>query len=344
MPQIEISKIKLRRGNNDQRKHVIFDQGEIVSTTDTKRVYIGTGTLSGGFAVGSKNFIPLSNYTSLSTVIAEVGDLINVNNKFYQLTSVNYSNLSNWADVGVRVDPILFRYTPTNSVTIVTGSISSIYLNSETISNGLHISGGVLQANINTKCLEISALQLSIKASGIDEREIKNTALSYGLLGGSGSKLYLDVDPTYFYFSGNKLSLSAAPLSLEFTDLSSSWFGDGLYYDSGQTEIRAILTDVDNSTIIKNGAGVISLKSPILDVLTGNAALSNLNYNNSLSAIYNGDSMGLSAIRITTFTALSSDGTTIITLSSAGFITFAGNTTTVNGTTIGRYAIPIYRY
>jgi hypothetical protein len=343
MPQIEISKIKLRRGTNAQRKRVIFDQGEIVSTTDTKRVFIGTGSLSGGFPVGSKVHPPLLNYSSLSSTDAEIGDLVNANNKFYQLISQPYTNISNWRDVGLVVDTVPFSYSNDNTLILNPSSISAIYIDPDSVSNGLYISNGVLQTNFNTKSLEISSLKLSIKASGIDEREINSSTLSQGLTGGSGSKIRLNVDSNKFYFSNNTLSFHLSSTTL---------------------------TDVDNRTIVKSGSGVISLssspalsatnqwpkitvdqfgrvistQSSILDVLTGNASLSNFNSSNSLSALYNGDSMGLSAIRVTQFTALSSDGVTIISLSSAGFITFEGNTTTRNGSTIGRFAIPIYRY
>jgi hypothetical protein len=44
--------IKLRRGTNASRFSVVFEQGEIVYTTDTKKVYIGDGVTAGGFLVG----------------------------------------------------------------------------------------------------------------------------------------------------------------------------------------------------------------------------------------------------------------------------------------------------
>lgn len=212
MPQIEISKIKLRRGSNAQRKQVIFDQGEIVSTTDTKRVFIGTGSLSGGFPVASKVHPPLLNYYSLSSTDAEIGDLVNANNKFYQLIASDYTDISNWQDVSTVIDTVPFSYSDDNTLTLNPSSISAIYINPNSVSNGLYISNGVLQTNINTKCLEISALKLSVKASGIDEREINSAALSSGLTGGSGSKILLDIDTDHFHFVSNKLTLSSEPL------------------------------------------------------------------------------------------------------------------------------------
>ena len=91
MPNITISKIKLRRGTNTQRQTMVFDQGELVSTTDTNRVYIGDGVTSGGVSIDSRILTPITQYTTLSTIIAEQGDIINVNNIFYQLGYFCYS-------------------------------------------------------------------------------------------------------------------------------------------------------------------------------------------------------------------------------------------------------------
>lgn len=49
-----IAKIKLRRGNESERVQVIFEEGELVYTTDSKKVYIGDGTTTGGTNVSNK--------------------------------------------------------------------------------------------------------------------------------------------------------------------------------------------------------------------------------------------------------------------------------------------------
>jgi hypothetical protein len=364
MPEIVIAKTKFRRGSNDERKSVSFDQGEPVFTTDTKRLFIGTGSLSGGIVIGSKIHPPITNFHSLSNTIAEIGDLQFANNKFYQLTAYN-----SWGDVNLKLNPITFSYDSSNYLNLNQDSISAIYLDSSTISNGIKVDSGLLQLDFQTKSFELSSGKLSIKISGLDEREISSTSFGNGIEGGSGDKISLKVDPSYFIFSGDTLSLSSAPVDITFTDLSSNWFGDGLYYDLGQEEIRAVVTDVDNSTLVKNVSGIASLRvlsvsatsewskltidnygritdvdNSILDVISGNSSLGNLNSLNSLSAIYNGDMLGLSGLNITTFHGLSSDGVTTLVLSSAGFITFEGGSLTRNGSPTGRFAIPIYRY
>lgn len=44
--------LQLRRGTDAQRGSVIFDQGELIYTTDTKKVYVGDGSTAGGITVG----------------------------------------------------------------------------------------------------------------------------------------------------------------------------------------------------------------------------------------------------------------------------------------------------
>lgn len=49
-----IAKIKLRRGSEDDRTSVIFEEGELVYAIDSKKIYIGDGTTSGGNLVTNK--------------------------------------------------------------------------------------------------------------------------------------------------------------------------------------------------------------------------------------------------------------------------------------------------
>lgn len=277
MATINISKLKLVRGTNDQRKLVILDQGEPAYTTDTKRVFVGTGTLSGGFVVGSKVHAPLLNFFSLSTLAGEIGDLVNVNNKFYQLTALNASDVSSWADVSARVSSTFFSYDANNSITLNVGSISAAYINTATIGSGLKVQSGILQLDYTTQSLEISGNSVAIKAAGITEREITTTSLSSGLTGGSGSKIQLDIDTDYFIFDGNKLSLSAVPaFPLEFSDLDGAWFGSGLIYDLGSELITTNIASVDNATI-QLSSGQISVKPSMFGA--------GLNYNTGTNVV-----------------------------------------------------------
>ena len=175
----------------------------------------------------------------------------------------------------------------------------------------------------------------------------------------NSSLISLNVDTDHFHFDSNTLKLSSLPYN---------WFADGLVYNSPY--ISTVLTDVDGTTVYKDVNGLVSLPaitsakshaianivsdqygrvtsntSSIVGTLTGN---STTNSSNSLSAIFNGYpaqalSGSLPGVQLVNFTALSSNGSTI-TLSSAGFLTFDGPTTTKDGSTVGRFAIPIFSY
>lgn len=375
MPNIRISKIKARRGTRDQIKSRIFDQGELVYSIDGRRLYTGSGDLSGGTVVGNKLHPPLLNYYSLSSVIAEVGDAVSINNKFYQLTAVDYQNVNSWVDISTKIDTLFFKYDSTNTLTLAGSGISASYLNPVTVSNGIKIEDGILQSKFNTKSLEISAGAISIKHGGIDEREVSSTSFYKGLTGGSGNKIGINYDPAYFYLESGMLSISAIPVTgIEFSDLESQWFGGGLVYDSFNSTISTVISSADGSSLTSNN-GILSMTqqassgtselaritvdqfgrvidrtNSIFSTLTGKypTNTSGSLSTNVLSSIFNGTpshtlSGGVSGIPLTKFFAIDPSGATV-TLSSAGFITFEGNTTTRDGQTLGRFAIPIFAY
>jgi hypothetical protein len=53
----KIAKIKIRRGTDAQRKLVVFEMGELVFTTDHKRIFIGDGITYGGRLASNINHI-----------------------------------------------------------------------------------------------------------------------------------------------------------------------------------------------------------------------------------------------------------------------------------------------
>jgi hypothetical protein len=52
-----IGKVKLRRGTDLQRKSMIFEEGEIIYATDTKRTFIGDGITKGGIQISNRNYV-----------------------------------------------------------------------------------------------------------------------------------------------------------------------------------------------------------------------------------------------------------------------------------------------
>ena len=347
MPDIEIVKLKLRRGTDSQRQLVILEQGELGYTTDTKRVWVGDGILSGGNIVGNITHTPLdvANKTGLTTAVQ--GDLVLEQGLLYQLSGTDYSLASSWGFIGTRVDNDTIEYNASNQLVVrsLSSNLTDI-VDNETI---IATSTGVLSV------------------SSIDQRHISSSSFGNGIQGGSGSTIQLDVDPAQFGFTTNQLQLTAIDNGIvNVASLSADSFnGSGL--NIAGDKLETVLKDVDNNTIVKNGSGIISLynlggqstgafsdvsideygrviglNSTIIDSLSVNIADTGhadaLSGENWYKGYYNEPLGGVQSL-IYAISAGES-GNETITLSSAGFIQI----NTGDDTPGNRLAIPAYRF
>ena len=371
MSEIIISKIKARRGTDTQRKSVVLDQGELAYATDTSRFFVGNGVLSGGGVVGSKVHPPITNEASLVNLNSQTGDLAYANNLFYQLTGSDYTVLSGWAPVGPKLDASFLEFDSSNNITISDDSITFNQISSEIIGDGLLITSGIVSIDGDAS-FEIVDGKLSLADDSVDENHITSNTFSGGLTGGSGDRVGVKIDNTLRVSGTNHLGVGVLGAgNIAFTSLDSDWFGAGLIYDAGNELISSEVTEVD-ATLSKDLSGVIGLPvgggaktvelsqvetdafgrvvditTSIFDCLTGD---SSLNDTSPLSSIFNGSpdqSIGGIPSNITQFEAVSAyNGTSVvITLSSAGFITFEGGISARNDDKyVGRFAIPIFTY
>jgi hypothetical protein len=101
--QDTILKLVFRQGSDNDRRKVIFTTGEPVYSTNTRRLYVGNGSLSGGDVVGNRF---LGHTTTLATLAtnsyAVEGDLGFVldTNKLYALSGSNGATIGNWKNIG----------------------------------------------------------------------------------------------------------------------------------------------------------------------------------------------------------------------------------------------------
>ena len=259
MANITIVKLKVRRGSNAQREQIVLDQGEVGYTLDTKRLFVGDGAKYGGNSVGNKNIGPFAAATSLgpeSSPGLQIGDIGYANSLLYILTSTNYNDaLSGYAYIGPVSDDTLIEFNSDNKLTVKKGGFDAQYLTSDFFGDGLLSSvGGVASVNLNSTYFEISNLKISPVAESITEREIANSALSSGLVGGDNNKLKLSINPDQFEFdASNRLKLK----DLGSTTIGvSSWAGEGgaLLVDSGLSingvtnRLQSSLRNVDPQT------------------------------------------------------------------------------------------------
>lgn len=95
--------IKVKRGLESARRSIVFASGELLYTTDTKRLFVGDGGL-GGNPTSSKVFFTSAAVSTLNYPIS--GDFYvntGAGNKMYVLTGSDYTSLSSYVlltDIG----------------------------------------------------------------------------------------------------------------------------------------------------------------------------------------------------------------------------------------------------
>jgi hypothetical protein len=365
MASIQITKFKVRRGLDSQRKTVILDEGELGYTVDTRRVFVGTGTLSGGIVVGSKVHPVSNSYASLTSTNSQVGDLVYANNQFYQLTGSSYTSISSWYPVGPRIDNRFFELSSNNYITLKDNGILPIKINPSYVTGGLKIDSGILKVNYDSTQFKLSGLSaLQINNQGVTEFELASASFTNGLSGGNGGKVGLKLASNLKIDATGNLDVA----TLSYPTLTGSWIGNGLRLDNATSTIRTAITGINtdafdlnaNGTLdLKTGAGapfynemaaissdkygrIAAIRSSIYDILSGVDG-ANFNYNGVITK-------GLTAFpgyTRTVVTALSVSGlsSAVLQLSSAGFLVFEGDTSTRLGDkTVGRFAIPVFAY
>lgn len=370
---IEIVKFKTRRGSDATRRQVVLDQGEIGSTTDTKRVFLGDGATVGGEVVGSKVHADVAELKSLSGINAEIGDLARANGRVYRLAYTNYVDLSSWELFSQEIDELYITNTG-GTLTIGVSSIDGSRLNGNALSStsiALSSVGGLdrLVVNYNTSTFTISSSQLALNVGGVNELHINSSALGKGLSGGNGDKLAVEVDGTTLGFVGNKLTVLSTPVTaLGVQNLSA---GFNTTYVGGIPLVNANLAGIDTEyfSLCANGvitlveaassnqelpmfdvdsAGIIrSVQSSIFDLLSCEDTSSNSVFVGSPDQVLSSFPGAQYQTTVTVVSSYAGPGSSpiVLTLSSAGFIAFEGNTVVRNGERKpGRFAIPVFTF
>ena len=118
---VEIKKIILRQGTEADRKNITLDSGEPGYCTDSRRLYVGTGT-GGGVPVGTRNlgFATFSGFlTNINTSLAPAsGDFVfdTGTSLTYMLTGTDFAKVSAFAPFGS-------QFTIDNNTLISVGNV-----------------------------------------------------------------------------------------------------------------------------------------------------------------------------------------------------------------------------
>jgi hypothetical protein len=379
MPNVTIIKLKIRRGTDAQRKQVILDQGELGFTTDTNRLFVGTGLLSGGIAASNKFLGHFSTSASLIATNAQPGDMAYAGNILYTLTAVDYTNLDNWSAIHPQFDTTYLTYDANNVLTITDESIDAAKLNPNIAYNGIVVDNvNGISVDIDTSFFEFDGSKLSLKGDSISQDNIKSSSFGGGISGGDGDLIGLDVDTSVFTLTSGKLELYSWPVSaVGFNSLREEAFGAGLVYNESEQVLETEIASVDNGTIINtNGeislsdihlvgtsdtwsthtvdiyGRVINFTPTIVDYLTGGTTIqgsvSHIGYPAQVTEGFTSLPESYSIIQCISAVydpddpeIIQSTGT--VNLSSAGFIVFNG-ASVGTGLITDRFAIPVYSF
>ena len=359
MTDIQVIKLKVRRGLNSQRRLVVLDEGELGFTTDTQRLYVGTGIISGGLPAAPKIHTPLTNFNDVSGINPENGDLVYADNKLYQYT------LTSWTFVGPQVDDGYIEYDIDNQLTVALSSIDGTRLNQQTLSSdSITFNSNQIAVNYDTNQFAISGGKFAINSNAIKPIHIDSSTVSRGLAGGAGSPLSAFVDGvTISYTAAGALQVISQSVSaVTYNKLSG-----GFYVDPTTNGVSTVLRGVDSTnfslcggivtlqegfsssfvelpTFDVNNAGLIrETKSSIYDIVSCDSNIPSL-------SIFNGapDQVATGYVpsngRVI-FDVINSSGFTL-SLSSAGFLLFEGGTESRNNSNSvpGKFAIPVFTW
>ena len=332
MPDVEIVKLKLRRGTDAQRQTVTLEQGELGYTTDGKRVWVGDGFTVGGSTVGNIAHPPLSVSTRTDLTTAATGDIVYEDGFLYQLSGTDSTTLSSWGFIGSRPDETSIGYDGSNQLYIIDGSVTAAKLSSDVVATN----GGItfnpvagLSANVDGSSIIVTTTgQLSVIGGSV-----QSCSLGNGLSGGSGLDVGVYTTDSFKY-TGTQLEFRNAPAcSVCACAINSATVSGGLEMTGGYLQMVTLgggtVSPLDTSEYDSKGR-VISNSTSITQNVT---AVAGSAYAGSIvDTVFSGHTLVCAQ---SSNSDLSSTVTTVLT--SAGFITFASGT-------CGNLAIPVFKY
>ncbi len=336
MPDIEIVKLKIRRGTEAQRTSVILEQGELGYTTDNKRIWVGDGFTSGGNITGNIVHPPLSISSRTALATATTGDLVYENNFLYQLSGTDYSVLSSWGFIGSVPDTNTIDYNASNKLHVIDNAISARNLHPDSVYSsgaiGLNATAG-LSANVDNSTLTVNTLTNQLSVLTIDENHIATSSFGNGVQGGGGTTISIDATSTFSFPSG-ELEIASVPAGVvDANALKGSSVGATLNVSGNVLNLATIgngLTKPLDAINYDIYGRVSSRASTIVQNITGTTPAYRGYLDQYPSAPWSGGTL------IAATSANSAGTTASVNLSSAGFIQFDTGTE-------GVVAIPVFK-
>ena len=227
--QNTILKLVVRQGADADRKTIILDSGELGYTTDTYRLFVGDGFLSGGNVTGNLFKGSAPTITDVILWPSEIGDtaFASDTNKLYALQSGSGSLSANWLLIGgvYTSNTPYISISDDNKLTLNALSANSISL--DAVSSPITInSGRITLTPLPANYISSDALSGNII---LNDGRIMLSPLS-------ANNVSSDAVTSPIVIDSGRVSLS--PLSAY--HVSSDALGEGLQITSGRISLSAI--------------------------------------------------------------------------------------------------------
>ena len=239
-----ITKFKLRRGTDDQRKTVIFEEGELVYTTDTNKIYVGTGFTSGGIIVANT-----ITYTTTATPASPTPNDLYYSENDKRLYIYDADSVAHY--VGPEPDEASITFNTSNTLTIASAGVNNTHLNYTVVTSagGLGLSGNGLYVNYDPAKLFIDGSnRLSVSPAIVSTLDPYGglTARALGVAASVDGQTIV-VDPTTNTIKVS--SISAANISLSAVR-ASNLHSDVVVASGGIVyTLSGLSAGIDNNTI-----------------------------------------------------------------------------------------------
>lgn len=137
----------IRQGLDSDRKRIVLKSGELGFTTDTERLFVGNGSLSGGTVAGNLFKGSAPDITTLAPCV--IGDYVfdSDKNKLYRLNQNDGSNLSDWQLIGgiYTAGDSYLSFSSDNEITL--NALSAFSISQDALDSPLSLSAGRIHLN-----------------------------------------------------------------------------------------------------------------------------------------------------------------------------------------------------
>lgn len=155
--------LKVRRGTNALRQTIVPEQGELIYTTDTKKLYVGDGINAGGYPVTGDPFLGLSNV--VEDLTPQLGGNLDLNTRDITGTgNINIAGRITTNELFVQPNGLVSTIIPKTNNTYSLGNAQRRFKNIYT--NDINIDGTFSAAGINSDIVADDSTVLVDVATG----------------------------------------------------------------------------------------------------------------------------------------------------------------------------------